>query len=269
MKRRDFIQTTITAAALAGAGMASRGATAGDAAGAGAKAREYYEWRTYLLKTPAQVERLETYFAKAAIPALNRLGSKPVGVFREMDKPEATKLFVLIPHPTLEAFGAVPGLLAKDEEYQRAASDYIGATKSDPAYARIESSLMVAFSGMPRIELPPYSVARKARMFEVRIYEAHSEAKNLRKVAMFDDGEIQIMRDTGLSPVFYGHTIIGTKVPNLTYMLSAENKDEHKKHWGSFGGHPEWKRIKDLPIYADTVSDITNFFIVPSDCSQI
>ena len=86
---------------------------------------------------------------------------------------------------------------------------------------------------------------------------------------MFDTGETQVMRDTGLAPVFFGETLIGPDVPNLTYMLSAANEEEHKAHWKAFMVHPEWQRMKKLPKYKDTVSKITNYFLVPADCSQI
>lgn len=61
----------------------------------------------------------------------------------------------------------------------------------------------------------------------------------------------------------------GSTVPNLTYMLSAANMEEHKAHWQTFFGHPEWERMKNLPQYKDTVSKINNWFVKPADFSQI
>ena len=40
-------------------------------------------------------------------------------------------------------------------------------------------------------------------------------------------------------------------------MLSADNDPAHKDHWKAFLAHPEWDRIKRLPKYKDTVSNIT------------
>ncbi len=268
MKRRDFIKTTVAATSLAGLNCALTPKAAAAEEGR-STSPEYYEWRSYQLKSAAQKERVDAYLQNAAIPALNRLGCKPVGAFTVMDAAEITVLHVLVPYPSLQIFGSVAARLAKDVEYQKAAADYLQAVKANPAYARIESSLMVAFTGMPRIELQPYSLERKPRMFELRIYEAHSEFKNQKKVEMFNNGEIQVMREVGMAPVFYGHTLIGTKFPNMTYMLSAENQAAHKKHWSAFGPHPEWRRLNKLPEYADTVSNITNIFLVPTGYSQI
>jgi hypothetical protein len=119
------------------------------------------------------------------------------------------------------------------------------------------------------MELPAYSRERKSRIFELRTYESHSEAKALKKIEMFNSGEIDVMREVGLAPVFYGQALIGRDLPHLTYMLSAEDRSAHKKHWGGFGAHATWKKMKDDPQYADTVSKITSRFLVPTGYSQI
>ena len=106
-------------------------------------------------------------------------------------------------------------------------------------------------------------------MFELRIYEAHNEDKAARKVAMFNDGEIDIMRDVKLGPVFFGETLVADDVPNLTYMLSADNDAAHKDLWKAFLAHPEWDRIKRLPKYKDTVSKITSIMLSPTSFSEI
>ena len=128
---------------------------------------------------------------------------------------------------------------------------------------------MLAFAGMPRIEQPAYSRERKSRLFELRTYESHSEVKALKKVEMFNAGEIDLMRQVGLGPIFYGQALVGPNLPHLTYMLSAENQDEHKKHWTAFGQSPVWKKMSGDPQYADTVSKITNHFLIPTAYSQV
>ena len=94
---------------------------------------------------------------------------------------------------------------------------------------------MLAFAGMPKIEFPAYCQEKKPRIFELRTYESHSELKALKKVEMFNAGEIDLMREVGLAPIFYGQALIGRDLPHLTYMLSAENQEAHKKHWNAFG----------------------------------
>jgi hypothetical protein len=265
MKRRDFLKTSLAASALA----ALAPQTTSAAADRKTAEREYYEWRAYRLKAGADHALLDTYLEKAAIPALNRLGSKPIGAFTEIEPKEDPAVFVLIPHASLDAFAASAGKLNGDAEYLKAGADYLQTAKKNPAFVRIDTWLLHAFTGLPKIELPAYSLERKPRIFEVRTYESHSEVKAQKKVDMFNDGEIDVMRDVGLGPIFYGEALIGSNLPHLTYMLSGETRELHKQHFGAFGKDPRWKKISADPQYADTVSKITSKFLQPTAYSQI
>ena len=87
---------------------------------------------------------------------------------------------------------------------------------------------------------------------------------------MFNEGgEIDIFRKTGLRPVFFGETLIGQRLPNLTYMLAFENLAARDKHWEIFQNDPEWKELRADKQYADTVSNITDIILQPVSYSQI
>ncbi len=75
-------------------------------------------------------------------------GHEPIGVFTELEDSPRNKIYVLIPYDSLDVFASVPAKLAADTTYQAAAAEYLAATKADPAFERIESSLHVAFEGM-------------------------------------------------------------------------------------------------------------------------
>jgi NIPSNAP len=265
MKRREFIKTSLAASALASASQTSL--VAAEAMKAGE--RDYYELRAYRLKSGASHDLLDSYLEKAAIPAWNRLGVKSVGVFTEMEPKDAPALWVLIPHPSLESFSTAWSRMNADAEYQKAGGTYLQTGKDNPAFERIDSWLLLAFSGMARLEVPELYREKKARVFEMRTYESHSELKALKKVQMFNSGEIEVMKEVKLSPVFYGQALVGRDLPHLTYMLCGENKDLHKKHFGDFGKHPTWNKLKNDPEYADTVSKIISRFLEPVSYSQI
>ncbi|MCX6916355.1 MAG: NIPSNAP family protein [Verrucomicrobia bacterium] len=267
MKRREFLTTSIAASTLAGLGTAGLNVSAAERAGG--QNREYYELRVYRLKAGADHALLDAYVEKAAIPALNRLGVKPVGVFTEIDPKDGPALYMLSTYPSLEVFATATARLSADPEYQKAGADYLGSPKSKPAFDRMDSWLMLAFAGLPKLELPSYCKEKKPRIFELRTYESHSEVKALKKVEMFNSGEIDLMREVGLGPIFYGQALIGSNLPHLAYMVSGETQEEHKKHWGAFGAHPTWTKLKNDPQYADTVSKIYNRFLVPTPYSQI
>jgi hypothetical protein len=276
MKRREFIKGSVAASTIAAVGLDELKTSAAERNNRGP--REYYELRAYRLKSGASRESLDNYLEKAAIPALNRLGCKPVGAFVQAERSGAASgtevrdpntVLVLIPFASLEAFGGLPAALQADAEFHKAGEHYLHLPKDNPAFDRIESWLMLAFAGMPIIELPDYCREKKQRMFELRTYESHSELKAIKKVEMFNSGEIDVMRDVGLGPIFYGQALIGPGLPHLTYMLSAESEELHKQHFGAFSKHPTWGKLKNDPQYADTVSKIKNWFLAPTAYSQI
>jgi hypothetical protein len=88
---------------------------------------------------------------------------------------------------------------------------------------------------------------------------------------MFNDAEIGIFKRTGLTPVFFGDTLIGTRMPNLTYMLTFKDTAELTERWAAFRDDPEWKELSHRPGNSDAeiVSNISNLYLSPLSCSQI
>lgn len=264
MKRRDFLKFAAGATSVASAFSLVENTNAQEKEGA---ARELYELRKYYLRRGPMQKLFDDYFREAAIPALNRAGVKPVGVFFVSVGPDTPCAYVLIPYKNANEFVNVNLHLVEDKEYQKAGAEFINAPPTSPAYIRFESSLMVAFEGMPKMEVP----SLKSRIFELRIYESHSTKAHLKKVEMFNTGEIALFKRTGLQPVFFGQTLIGSKLPNLTYMLVFENMGSRDKNWGVFASDPEWKKMSTTPGFTDPeiVTNITNIFLRPAGYSQI
>lgn len=246
---------------------------------ADAKPQEFYELRSYLIDNADDHAVVAKYIESAFLPALGRLNIDRVGVFKlrgeKEKKAEKThpwpehSIHVLIPFKTLKSFSDLNGQLAADTKYQAAAAELFGRAPKTPAYSRIESRLMKAFAGIPVIEQPEYSSSKAPRFFELRTYESQDTNKAALKVEMFNTGEIDIMRDVKLGPVFFGEALIGPDVPNLTYMLSGTDDDSHKAHWKGFLGHPEWDRMKKMDRYKDTVSRIRKTMLEPMSGSQL
>jgi hypothetical protein len=260
MKRRSFIQTSLAAlgAAAAGSAMADEPKP---------KTTELYELRVYSLAAAKQ-PILDKYLSKAFLPALKRYGIGPVGVFVEKTDKDPMKVYVLIVHPSPETVATLSARLAADDEYRKAGAEYLDAVAKDPVYSRIESSLLAAIEGMPKMAKPDTS---KARLLNLRIYESHNERANKKKIEMFNKGELAIFRRTGLTPVFFAEAIVGTALPNLTYMLVFPDEEGRKTSWARFVDDAEWKKLKAIPEYADKeiVSRITNKVLTPTDYSEI
>ena len=268
--RRAFLTSAVAASAAA---------STGSPAAAARPRREYYELRAYRLKPGTAVSLLDGYFERALLPALQRRGIKSVGVFTELEvhKPDQTSVakpdtpvWVLIPHPSLDSFVTVSAELNTDPAVQKAGAEYLHAPKSSPAYERIDTWVLLAFQGHPAMTLPDFSKKRvPTRVFEMRDYESHNELKALAKIAMFNDGEIEIMRDLGMSPVLFGQALSGPNLPHLRYITSGRDLATHLNAWKKFGPDPRWMKMKDLPQYADTTSRNTARFLSPRPYSAI
>jgi len=267
MNSRTFFQTTLTLAILAGA--VSLAGIPPRAWAADSGQPQYYELRIYSTKSEEQQKLVSDYWQNAAVPAYNRMGIQPVGVFTELQDSPTNKVYVLIPCESLDVFAAIPARLAADAAYQAAAAEYMGRPKSSPAFERIESSLNVAFDSMKKLAPPPSAADKTPWIFELRTYQSPSESKGINKVQMFNSGEVPLMQGVGLCPVFFAQTLVGSQMPNLVYMVSGENMDEHQKHWKGFMGAPAWKKLSGDAQYKDNVSRVISIFLKRTAASQI
>ena len=258
--RREFM----TISGVTGA--ASLGGLAGTGSAEAADARDYYELRTYQVETEEQKKAISDFMEDAAIPALNRIGISPVGVFEPPD--DIGPIQVLLRHRSVESVAAATEKLLADGEFLAKGASFLDAPASSPAYARVESSLMVAFTGMPHLETPAKS---EDRVFQLRTYESPSIKTGQKKIEMFNEGELDIFRKTGLTAVFFGETLIGAKMPNLTYMLGFDSAEEQKAAWKRFRVDPDWKRLSAIPEYANEriLCGITNLSLKAVSCSQV
>ncbi|MEJ7618455.1 MAG: NIPSNAP family protein [Pyrinomonadaceae bacterium] len=273
MKRRRFVTSSL--AASSGLLAATTPHTAAAAAAkhslqeSAQPQPEYYELRLYHLRRGPKVKLVDDFFREVALPAMRRAGLGPVGFFNVAIGPDSPTLYMLIPHKSMESFATASARVSADSEYRKAGAAFLGAPAADPAYVRAESSLMVSFEGT-KLEVP--APANKGRIFELRTYESHNKAANKKKIEMFAKlGEIAIFRRTGLQPVFFGETLIGSKLPNLTYMLTYPDMSTRDKNWSAFIGDPEWKKLSATPGYTDPeiVTNISSAFLRPTGYSEI
>jgi hypothetical protein len=234
--------------------------------------QELYQLRKYELRNGPQTALTQGYFEKALIPALGRLGMGPVGVFKLDIGPQTPTYYVLIPATDAEALVTLDARLGKDAEYVKAAAGFRDAPAAAPAFERSERSLLGAFVGWPKLVAPKLVDGKlPKRIFQLRTYESASQVAHARKVAMFNEAEIGIFTRTGLSPVFFGETLIGTRMPSLTYMLTFADMAELTAKWAAFGADAAWKELSRQPgnTDAEIVSNISNLYLSPLACSEI
>ncbi len=263
MERRQFLAASLATSAAAAASSV--------AAQPSAPQREFYLLRRYNLLSGAQSKVTEDFLGGAMIPALQRLGLGPVGAFKLDIGPETPAYYVLIPGPSLEQVTTLNARLAADAEFQQAADPFWNARSTAPAFQRAENTLLAAFTGWPRVTPPATAATKGKRIFQLRTYESPSNGAHVRKVEMFHSGEFDIFKAAGFRPVFFGDTLVGSRMPNLTYMLSFADMAELEARWDVFRNDPAWKKLSSDPRFAydQIVTNISNLMLSPLDCSQI
>jgi hypothetical protein len=246
---------------MAGAALSGEGRAQARSAG------EFYLLRKYSLQTGPQLALTQNYFEHALIPALNRMAIQPVGAFKLDIGPETPTYYLLIPAKSIETLATLDLLLAEDAEFKKTAAPFWAAPATAPAFVRVESTLLSAFAGWPKLVAPKTG----KRIFQLRTYESASHAAHIRKVQMFNQAEIAIFTRTGLAPVFFGDALIGNRMPSLTYMLTFTDVADLNSKWPVFGSDPAWKELSQQPGNTDPeiVCNISNLYLSPLSCSQI
>jgi hypothetical protein len=278
MDRRDFLAASTAAAfgmALGNSVSAAEDRAAPATGDKGGAEKQLIEVRVYHFASTEKQRAFEKFLGGSLIPAMGRMGVGPVGVFKLLAKDNAAlklasdpnDLYVVLPYNSAADLLGVGPHLSQDQAFLMSAYDVLMAPKSDPAYTRYESSLLLGFDQCPRVEAPTQAADR---LVQLRTYESHSAERAKKKIEMFNEGgEIAVFRRLGMHPVFFGQALIGSKLPNLTYMLAFENDQAQDRAWKAFRDDKDWKALSADEAYKDTVSNITNLILRPIEGSQI
>jgi hypothetical protein len=262
MQRRQFL--SVATAATAGSILSTNRAGAQDSD------REYYELLQYRMRPGSHKSLLNNFVKTVAIPAWNRAGINHVGVFTPFIGPDSLNLFVLLPHKNLASLVSLSEKLKNDLVYQTDGADILNAPQNNPAFTRVNSTLLHAFPKFPKVKVSAATSQNGPRLFELRVYESHSEIALQTKIDQFCVGStIDIFHKSGMTSVFYGETIVGQNQPSLHYMMVFENLEDLQAGWARFRAHPEWKKLSKNPHYSGTVSHSTKWFLNPASYSQI
>ena len=260
MDRRDFL-----AAAAVGAvsPVPALGALAQPAP------RQYIELRRYHLLPGAKQRAFSTFVGDAMVPALNRAGVAKVGAFTVMYGQNAPSLMLVLAHQNLESVATLRDRLAADTAFASAGKAILEAPLAEPPFVRVESTLLRAIEAMPAVEPAAGVAAKTPRIYELRIYESHTDPAALNKLKMFNAGEVPIFRKTGLTPVFFGEAVFGARMPNLTYMLTFADMAARDAAWAAFGRDPDWQKLLADTQYRENVSAISDIILRPTAYSQL
>ena len=235
------------------------------------KGREFYQLTVYHFANSDQEKMIDGFLKNAYLPALHRNDIKNVGVFKLIANDTAVdkRIYVLVPMKKIDQMEEVTTKLLKDKNYLQSGKEYLDAPFSSTPYVRMENILLKAFELAPKMNLPKLSGPKTERVFELRSYESGTEKIYKNKVEMFNQGgEIKLFERLNFNAVFYGEVLSGSRMPNLMYMTSFENREDRDAHWKTFGSDPEWKTLSALPQYQKNVSKIDIMLLHPKEYSD-
>lgn len=258
MDRRVFLSASA-------AGLAS-----GSAAAANKPANQYFALRFYQLRNSNnQRARLAGFLEQHHLPMTKRHGIGPVGYFQVDLGVGMPRIVTVTAYHSWNALEETAVKKQADVAWTKAL-DMFGAS-DQPPYVRSEAWLLRAFDGTPKLEAPSVEPDSEVRLFDLRTYQSETLRNSLEKIRMFNTEEIAIFRRCGIHPVFFGQTLFGSRLPNLTYMVWYDDRNAREAAWEKFRQDPDWQRIRVKPGWTDAeiVSNISNTFLRPLPFSPI
>ena len=201
-------------------------------------------------------------------PAAKRAGIGPVGFFQPSIGDANPSVLMLSVYKSPDEAAAGFDRLMEESAF---AAAYAQSQMPEPAFTRMEATLLRAFPGMPSLQIPAARSGSGSHLFELRTYESNSMVSLRTKLDMFNGGEIGIFQRLGMMPVFFGEAIFGRNLPSLTYMLSYDDLAARERVWRDFIADAEFTKLRNKPGYsdADIVSNISNAILSPLSFSSI
>jgi len=266
MHRRTFLTSSLVAPMLRTASATAQSSPA--------PTQKFVQLCHYTV-APGGAQTLDAYFRDALIPAANRQGVSPIGVFTSWFGPESLSgRYLLLPGDSLDTIARLDAVLAADDVYARAAAGFLDAAPAQSPFLRLETSLVQTMRRLPAFGVPAEFANSKTRLFELRTYVQPTLASHARKVAMFEEGEANILAKCGFTAVFHGINLIGSGfpgagLPSLTYMWVYPNLAQRQAAEEAWGASEERRTFFALMKYANTPSTISNIILQPASYSQM
>lgn len=233
--------------------------------------RSYYEIKFFRVTTNEQVAQVEKFLKDDFIPALHRAGIGKTGVYHPIGNDTAVdkRVYIFIPLRSLEDLNMIEELTTTDAKLKEA-NAFLDAPFNASPFVRSESIVLKAFPLMPSYSIPSLSGNKTERVYELRSYESATQKLYRQKVKMFNvGGEIALFKRLNFNAVFYGEVIAGSRMPNLMYMTSFNNRADRDEHWKKFGEDAEWVKLKGVEEYLNTVSRNETILLNPTEFSEL
>ena len=272
MKRRDFLANACIGGAVAASVQSVQAATPSDKP-------QFLDFRMITAANAQRLEAMVKHNGETVIPAINRCGLSPIGLFvadsklnskeANYDKKYDSVVFNLTPHPTFDSTQELAAKLRTDAAYRESNAVLSqGATSQNPVFTAQERMLLRSLPEFPEVKVPSSSAGR---IFQLRMYRSHDFGRNRAKVNQFttENGAIETFVECGIKPVFISTTLYSSFMPSIIFMLCFESEEHKNDAWAKFIDHPNWHKLRSNPAYADTATEIINIYLKACKGSQI
>jgi hypothetical protein len=170
---------------------------------------------------------------------------KTFGVFTAALGPYTPATLLLAGYSGFDEMESAMSAINRDSGY-RAAFEEMEAG-AEPPYDSAEQVLLRALDFSPEI-VPLKEKPKTPRYFELRVYHSPTQRQLGYVHERFAGPEIRIFHRVGVHPIFYTDTLIGPRMPNLTYMIPFDSLAAREKAWDAFGADPEWVKVRQESV---------------------
>jgi len=195
--------------------------------------------QTYQLRQGTQLARLSEWLSGAYLPRLSKIHNGPQIVLESVIAPHNPQLVLIVGYSSFEQIWAIQSKVEADEEVKAA---YAKVERDpEPLFDNQNSTLLEATSYSPEVAIEKHS---KPRLFELRTYRSPTWSQHRAVHERFAGPEIEVFHKVGIFPILYTSTLIGTNLPNLTYLIPFESLAAREKAWDAFAVHPGWIKAR-------------------------
>lgn len=238
MNRRNFAANF--AAGLAGfVALVSRARAAAET-----RRNNFYLLESLRLQQGTQRSRLDEFYTRTMLPALNRFKVAPPLVLEGVIGPHTPEMLLVLACTTMTELSDMLSKLAADPVVAKGLA--MLESGPEPPYDSRQMTVVGAAPYSP--PFLPETLSDKAnprRYFELRVYHSSSSTILRALHERFAGPETKIFARSGIHPVLYSSTVFGGEMPNLTYLIPFDSLAAREKAWDTFSGDPEWLKVRE------------------------
>ena len=213
-------------------------------AAADRKKSNYFLLENYYLRQSTQLARINDFMSQGFLPAASKFHRGPKIFLEAQVAAHVPQFVVIVGLESLEELGSVRGRLREDGSFQKALAAWENGP--EPPYEHFSQTLLRATDYCP--EVPAEASKGKSRIYELRTYHSPTWKQLAGLHQRFAGPEIKIFHRSGIHPILYTETMVGTNMPNLTYLIPWENLAAREKGWDAFQADAEWIKVRKESI---------------------